>query len=93
MEGKMINGEQLIKLMISYYDKSEGLGFRNETDFRNGMKNMIRYTQTFIRDMSGGFKGDCMKDWFGLSEEEYNEILENVPQWGRDIEELETSKE
>ena len=89
---KMINGEQLIKLMISYSNRFPNIG-GNFEGFKGGMENMILHTQTFIRDMSGGFKGDSMDDWFGLSDEEYNEILENVPQWGRDIEEIKTIKE
>ena len=88
---KMINGEQLIKLMISYSNSFPNIGGKFE-GMKDGMEWMIKYTQTFIRDMSGGFKGDSMDDWFGLSEEEDNEILENVPQWGRDIEELKTIK-
>ena len=88
MKDKMINGEQLIKLMISFYNKSEYMGFRNEKSFRDGMSFLLGYTQTFIRDMSGGFKGDSSEDWLGITEEDYLKILQNIPQWSRDVEDL-----
>ena len=91
MNEKMINGEQLIKLMKSYYKefpKIFGKG-RNEEPFMGGMKILIYYTSTFIRDISGGFKGDSIEEWLELSDEEYGEIVENVPECMRRLNDLE----